>query len=315
MANLVYISSGSYNPDYENLPFDKIYLVDLKYSGKSTEKVQGLKMDALESLKFFKENHIQIDCLVLLRESQGEGGYTYNMCSDMVIGYFMSILPKTFILICNDVCYYDFRQNEKSKIPYYKDDVKFKKYETPNLVSLDLPYKMTQLFPGDSGYIEPTTFTEYLAGGPMHVYQMELQTQEEEYTIGKSLKIRCIKDSIWSHEDELDKLYISFYPKHQAYKDHFANNHSKAQYYKQMDFGQMLIEAHEHGYKHIGFTPHYWYQYDRNYQKMLEAFCLEKDPEMTIDFYYLNSWFKYRHIIKAVKTILRAKRSRYKTQL
>ena len=310
MANLVYLASGLYNPKYEDLPFDNVYLVNLGYTGKSTSKVRGLKMDALESHKFFKDNNIQIDCLVLLRESQGEGGETYNMCSDMVIGYFMSILPKSFVLICNDISYYPFRQNPERKISYYNNKwVKLSKGDSPNFVSFDLPYRMTPLSPGDMGYIEPATFSDLLPGGPMNVYRMDLETHIEEYRLGDSLNIRCIKDSIWRHEEELDMLYVSFYPKYEESRDFFVKGHGKVRYYRQMEFAEMLEDAYEKGYRHIGFTPHYWYQYDRNYQKMLEKFCLERHPGMTIDFYYMNSWFKYRHIVKAVKTIRRAYRA------
>ena len=310
MANLVYLASGGYKSQYEDLPFDKVYLVDPLCHGKRTHKVHALKMDALESHKFFKDNGIQIDCLVLLRESQGEGGDTYNMCSDMLIGYFMSILPESFVLISNDISYYQFKQSSVRKISYYNSPrYKLRKGESPNLVSFDLPYRMTLLSPGDTGYMDPTTFSNLLSGGPMNVYRMELVTHVEEYNICESLKIRCIQDSIWRHEGELDMLYISFYPKHEDSCDFFVKGNIKARYYKQMEFAQMLEDAHEKGYSHIGFTPHYWYQYDKNYQKMLEKFCMERHPEMTIDFYYMNSWFKCRHIEKAVKTLCRSAKS------
>ena len=101
MSTLVYIASGNYKIEYENLPFDSIYLVDIRAKCCDSKKVKILNMDALESINYFKSHNIEINYLVILRESQGEGGQTYNLCSDMVMGYFMTILPKSFVWICH----------------------------------------------------------------------------------------------------------------------------------------------------------------------------------------------------------------------
>ena len=100
-------------------------------------------------------------------------------------------------------------------------------------------------------------------------------------------------------------MYISFKPSYTPQKDFYTQHNPKASYYSQMEFGGILRKAFESGLNHIGFTPHYWYQYERNYQKMLEKECKVLNSNFTIDFYYMNSWYNCRHIEKAIKTLQR----------
>ena len=299
MRTLVYLASGSYKEFYETLPFDRIYLVNLAPKREiQSEKVVHLNMDALDSIEYFKKNNIRIDCLVTLRESQGEGGFRYNLCSDAIMGYLMPILKEEFIWICNGTDYY-ITINKKDQT----HNLKLKRCESLNYVSLDIPYLKTALTPDSHNYIDPAKFTEMHSTASMHIFSMQLNPIIREFKIGKSLTIRLIQDSIWRHADELDHMYISFKPSHDSQKDFYTKHNPKASYYRQMEFGEILRKAISIGVKHIGFTPHYWYQYDKNYQKMLEQECMFLNKDFTIDFYYMNSWYNCRHIEKAIKTL------------
>lgn len=313
MRNLVYIASGDCKPEYSKLNYDQIFLVDTSHGYSKKIVIKGkivyLKMDALESFNYFKSNSINIDCLVTLCESRGEGGQTYSMCSDVFMGYFMQILPQDFIWICNDSSYYQFSKYRKGLPSYYAytGKKKLRKMYGNNYVSLNLPYEMSELTDGMQGYITPKTFSSYLTkenGG--HVFKMHYVPNLQTINISEKLRIRFIQDSIWNHKDELDALYISFRLDHRPMK-YFFENISKVAYYTQMDFKEKLKESLIKGYTHVGFTPHYLYQYDKVYQRLLVDFAKDFLPNdyqpLTIDFFYLSSWFKIKHLLKAIKTI------------
>lgn len=317
------MASGNYRPEYERLEYDRIFLIDRKIKAFHSQKVTYLQMDALEARQYFIDNKIFIDCLVCLCESRGEGGESYAMCSDQFMGYYMPVLNENFIWICNDSSYYSFSENSKNHPPKYKGYWVYNRFrkqdQNPyqqiwklrnypyNLVSLDLPYVMTQLTENDPEYISPSVFSNLLSEyNPGIVYKMQLCTSiRPALSIGKT-EIRLINDSIWNHYNELDCLFISFKVEEKQTRDWFESI-PKVRYSKQEDFSSCLEEARKKGYKHIGFTPHYWYQYERPYQKVLEDFCLNnKDDIIMVDFFYLNSWFKTRFILKAAKTVERA---------
>ena len=137
-----------------------------------------------------------------------------------------------------------------------------------------------------------------------HVFRMSYSPSVESFSIPGGTTIRLVQDSIWEHYDELDHLFISFKLGYPPMKDFFEKS-DKVSYYEQMDFGAQLRRAESNGLVHIGFTPHYWYQYDRNYQKQLEDFLRELGRPMTIEFFYMNTRFGTRHIRKAVRTLQR----------
>ena len=301
MRTLVYLAAGDYKEFYETLPFDRIYLVSSERRRRiRSDKVVHITMDVLDSIEYFKKNNIKIDCLVTLRESQGEGGFRYNICSDAVMGYLMPILQEHFIWICNGTDYYNIIKKKDQT-----HNLKLHKCECLNYVSLDLPYLMTELTSDSLEYVSPSLFTDMDDSASMHIYSMQSHSNIKEFKVGKHLTIRLIQDSIWRHEDELDQMYISFKPSYSPQKNFYTQHNPKASYYSQMEFGRILRKAIDTGLNHIGFTPHYWYQYDRNYQKMLEEECKGLNSDFTIDFYYMNSWYNCRHLEKAIMTLQR----------
>ena len=302
---LLYVASGNYRPVYECLDFSRIYLVDNHMRRRPhSERIVELHDDALHAVDLLKNRGVSIDCLVCLCESRGEGGQTYAMCSDVFMGYIMPILSKDFVWICNDTKYYGFPSYRKGRPPIPQRHSRLRNSYGRNFVSLDLPYLMQEITEEDEGYLSPALFSNLIDQSNPHVFRMSFQPIVEEYILSDMITIRIINDSIWNHYQELDHLYISFQLEYPQMKDYFSEI-ERVSYYEQMGFIDMLRTSHSNGDSRIGFTPHYWLQYDRNYQKQLEAFIREVSTPMTIDFYYLSSWFSTKHLRKAVKTIQR----------
>ena len=317
IRTLVYIASGGYRREYEYLDYDRVYLVDPAVRGRfHSDKVKLLRCDATEAVEYFKKEGIRIDCLVTLCESMAEGGHTYATCSDTFMGYIMPVLSKDFLWICNDKGYYlpQYLSTRGVKIIYPGIRESLYGMRTRfgfNFVSLDLPYAMREIHEDDPEYLPPAMFSNHLSNENRgHVFRMNYSPSVESFNLPGGTTIRLVQDSIWEHYDELDHLFISFKLGYPPMKDFFENI-DRVSYYQQMEFGAQLRRAESNGFTHIGVTPHYWYQYDRNYQKQLEDFLLELDRPMTIDFFYMNSRFGTRHIQKAVKTLLREHQSRH----
>ena len=310
---LVYIASGGYKKDYEKLQYDRVFLVDTwAFPRFQSKKVQMLRQDALDAVKVLHANNIKIDCLVTLCESVGEGGQTYATCSDTFMGYIMPVLSKDFIWICNNRMYYPIQYrsiidpSKKHPTTIYNslsNNDRMRSRYGYNFVSLNLPYDMWEIYDSDPDYLSPALFMESVCeNNKGHVYKMRYAPAIETIILPGNITIRLIQDSIWNHYDELDYLFISFKLGYFPMKNYFENI-DKVDYYKQMEFGAKLRWADLNRLNHIGFTPHYWYQYDKNYQKQLESFIRGIERPMVIDFYYMNSGFNTRHIRKAAKTI------------
>lgn len=310
-STLVYIASGGYKEEYENLNYDRVFLVDASVRRRfRSNKVKLLRCDAMEAIEYFKKELITIDCLVTLCESIAEGGHTYATCSDTFMGYIMPILAKDFLWICNDIGYYppQYHSSRGERIVLNGKSETLYKMRTRygyNFVSFDLPYAMREIRGEDPLYLSPLMFSDELSNEKEgHVFKMHYSPSYETVELPGGVPIRLIQDSIWNHYNELDHLFVSFKLGYPPKKDYF-DRIDKVSYYEQMDFGEKLSWAKSNGFGHIGFTPHYWYQYDKNYQKPLEDFILGLEKPMTIDFYYLNTHFGIRFIKKAIKTILR----------
>ena len=73
MKNLVYFASGLYKEDYQNLPYDNIYLIDSRFRFNTNQQIKGkvtcLKMDALEAANYLIDRKIFIDCYLIYTSS------------------------------------------------------------------------------------------------------------------------------------------------------------------------------------------------------------------------------------------------------
>jgi hypothetical protein len=106
--NLLYLASGSYHPIYEQLNFDNIYLVDYKFvnnqHNSKDAKVKLIGKDALLAIDELKRKNILFDAVVSLNDGMLEGGGTYPIFSDAVLGYLNPLL-RDEVLVITDLKY------------------------------------------------------------------------------------------------------------------------------------------------------------------------------------------------------------------
>ena len=158
MRTLVYFASGCYRQEYQELEFDKVYLIDNCFKMRqqkepnfiNIEKVTCIGMDSLQSVKFLKEENIKIDCFVSLNEGLYEGGGKYAINSDLFLGYVMPLLKDKYIHIMN--------KNYYNNIYH---------------VTMDLPYNVEEIMEKDNRYLDPFIFSkDNYHYGHAKVYQM-----------------------------------------------------------------------------------------------------------------------------------------------
>lgn len=282
--NLLYIAAGPYLEAYSELPFDKLFFVekDDRYWARSYEDIpanaEWIDKDALVAIDELKSRGIKIDYLVSLNEGLGEGGGGYAMLSDEVMGYLSPILNDEFVLIC-DFFHYVFFERD-----HYKNfDWGFEKVE--------------ELKDGDSGFINPKTFTEsqqYNSGNYGHVYKMKRITKTRKIAINnQSVELNIIHGSIWDDEAKLDAMGLSYNPSMLA-GDAAYNSQSISDFFeskpkvfnlKDKTFDEVLIYCEQHQIKHLGLCP--WL--NGNYQKVVERLQgVLPQSLVRISFYHLN---------------------------
>ena len=89
MRTLLYIASGNYRREYEQLPYDQVILVDLRRFNQQPpfgSKVRCLQMNVLDAVSMLRKEGVKIDCLVTINEGLSEGGGSFAMLSDFMIG-------------------------------------------------------------------------------------------------------------------------------------------------------------------------------------------------------------------------------------
>jgi len=267
MTTLVYFASGPNKKEYQDLHFDKIYLIDNCFKkGKwnnvySEGKVICIGMDCLESIAFLKKEKVKIDCFVSLNEGLYEGGGSYAINSDMFLGYAMPLFKKEYIHIMNKN-YYNNRYN----------------------VSMDLPFKKEELFKEDIKFIDPTTFSsEQYHKKNTKVFQMRRIKNYLSVTLNSNIKLTVNHESIWNHFNKLDLVILSLFPQGQG---DFFKKFNKVININNTDYNSILELCVKNKTPNIGFTP--WLNgnytelfgvlnnYKKEYPKEITLFHLNK---------------------------------------
>ncbi len=201
MRTLVYVASGSYHRTYEQLPYERIILIDLhsRFAPLNNSKVRCLRMNVLDALELLKSEGVKIDCLVNMNEGIYEGGGTFAMLSDHMVGQLYPLLNDEFILICNLSIYTEL---ELKKIP-----------------KLDWGFDHIVLESSDERYIEPELFCNGFYDGDGNfapskkygkVFKMT-KAKNADYIsdIHPEIEIGIKHKSIWSDVDKLDAIGVS----------------------------------------------------------------------------------------------------------
>jgi hypothetical protein len=239
MKTLVYFASGPNREEYQELGFDKIYLVDncFRNAYQNSERIfsEGnvtcIGMDCLESIQYLKRNGIQIDYFVSLNEGLYEGGGRYALNSDMFLGYVMTLFKPRYIHIMNKNYYHGI---------YH--------------VTMDVPYIIEELEEDDPRYLNPCLFSkDSYHQGVAKVFQMTKQiTKDVKLEINSSITVKIIHDSIWNYYEEIDALVISF---SQQGQEDFFDRIPKVLNMNRMHIDEIFSYCKNRKIKRIGFTP------------------------------------------------------------
>ena len=268
MKTLAYFASGSDREEYQDLGFDRIYLIDNCFRRRggnefSNGKVKCIGMDCLEAIDYLRTEGTKIDCFVCLNEGLFEGGGHYALNSDMFLGYAMPLFQDKYIHIMNK--------------HYYQHHYK---------VSMDLPYDMEEITETDNRFIDPFTFViSAYHKGHAKVYQMTKSHSSQTITLDSFISLSIVHDSIWNYYDELDCLVISI--AEQGQQSGFFDRLPKVVNVNNKSIDDILSDCVQHKINKIGFTP--WKrgryisfidrleQYNEEYPKEIVLFHLNKN--------------------------------------
>jgi hypothetical protein len=263
MRTLVYFASGPYNKSYQELPFDRIFLVDNMFRGYQLlelEKVILVGMDCLKSIEYFKTQGITIDYFVSLNEGLGEGGGSYAINSDMFLGYVMPLL--------NDEYYH-------MMYPGY-----YGKYWN---VKMDLPYHKEAISRDENSFFDPMLFSTYAYNKDAEVYKMTKKRTELPILSSLHTRISIIHDSIWCDYDALDMLFLSL--KQQGQGDFFEHIPKVKAIERYTPITDILNFCNDHKLSSIGITP--WM--NGKYQNLIPTLKSWNKPYPSkINLYHLN---------------------------
>lgn len=281
MKSLLYLASGTYNPDYEQLPFDQIICVDYCSSAgrsypKQDTKVRFIQKDALFAVEQLRNEQVKIDCLVSMNEGLDEGGGIYPMFSGFLMGYLSPILKNEIVLICELEIYNNFRNG---------------------LASLDWGFqKKGEYVEGDSNYIDPRIFMNNRenASNKGQVFRMKKNREIKTISINDSIKkLQLIHGSIWEDRAELDFIGFSLTSLHDLPRTNNSSIRTPADFFKSkgiinthlMPFKEIISIARDKKAKNIGLGP--WNM--GNYQETIDLLKTEDLSDFeSIRFYHLS---------------------------
>jgi hypothetical protein len=290
--NLLYLASGSYHPIYEQLNFDNIYLVDHKFgnnqNGNSDSKVKIIAKDALLAIDELKSKNIRFDAVVSLNDGMLEGGGTYPIFSDAVLGYLNPLL-RDEVLVITDLKYQGSIKLARSvsKMQFGFDALKLNstspEFLHPSLFCYSMQHQHN-FFDNDFG----------------DVYKLRRSRKESSFKLPNGLKIKLIKDSIWRDAQQLDLLGLNINSKqalggHRGEKitsvnDFFFKSKNNTLQIRDLSFEAILKVCTEQNIKKLGLTPWLKGQYKALFEALnsKEAAVLDE-----ISFYHMrNTDFK-----------------------
>jgi hypothetical protein len=280
---LLYLASGGYKPEYEDLPFDHLYFVDGNSNFKKSypedhSKITFLGMDALLAIDHLKSKQVKIDCLVIINEGLYQGGGSYPLFSDFLIGYLSPLLKDEYLLIC-DLNYYNSNLNAVTKMDWGHKNIK----------------KLTS---EDNGYINPKLFTSYREFSPDVAFGNVLVMEKERKVTSlnsdsKGLKIEIVHGSIWEDEDNLDFIGLNLRSKHQLVGRAngrqnvvaFFESKPKVHNIKEKHFSEIMDTCIKSDVKRVGLVA--WN--NGNYEEIVNLInALPSNNLESIRFYHLN---------------------------
>ena len=200
---LLYLASGPYSQAYENLPYEKVILVDrstsyANYKVPNNSKVEFWNIDALKAVGEIAKKGLLIDCLVSVNEGLDEGGGDYVIFSEFLMGYLGPFLADD-VMVITDISYYG---AAKVKDHIAKMDWGFE--------------KIKKLQPSDAEYINPSIFSsEKILNRTVKdaeygdVFLLRRTFSKISKKIGR-IQMHLIHGSIWKDSPTFDAIGLGF---------------------------------------------------------------------------------------------------------
>jgi hypothetical protein len=264
-TSLLYLASGKYRSEYENLPYDKVILVDrsIRINDKVPlgSKVTLIPRDALPGIRKLKEyKDLKINCLVSVNEGLYGGGGDYPIFSDFLLGYLSPILADELLVIT---------------------DINFLKAAeiAKNVRKMNWGFNKIRIGSNHPRYIDPRNFTTY--GGEERpnygdVFLLTRINGRIPLPLNEKLPVELMHGSIWEHEQSLDLLGINLRPRENENArysiNRFFQSHNKVYNIHSKSIEEILAHAEDRKVEYLGLTP--WMKGDyghvieflRNYQ-------------------------------------------------
>ena len=247
MSVLLYLASGNYRPEYEELEYDKIILVDRSFNSKfprpANSKVELIWGDALDAIKKLKRREdLRIDCLVSVNEGLFEGGGDYVIFSEFLLGYLSPILSDE-LLVITDISYYNVAAIGKK------------------VAKMDWGFESVKVEREHPQYIYPGIFTTYEDDNNPdygNVFLLKRKKNQTALPISPRLDINVVHGSIWEDEDRMDLLGFNIRPRRdRGYRriNEFFQNIEGLYDIHGKSIEEILAYAEENKVKHLGLTP------------------------------------------------------------
>jgi hypothetical protein len=250
--------------------------------------VKLIGKDALLAIDELKRKNILFDAVVSLNDGMLEGGGTYPIFSDAVLGYLNPLL-RDEVLVITDLKYQGSIKLARSvsKMQFGFDALKLNSTSPDFLHPSLFCYSKQQqhnFFDNDFG----------------DVYKLRRSRKESSFKLHNGLKIKLIKDSIWRDAQQLDLLGLNINSKqalggHRGEKitsvnDFFFKSKNNTLQIRDLSFEAILKVCTEQNIKKLGLTPWLKGQYKALFEALnsKEAAVLDE-----ISFYHMrNTDFK-----------------------
>jgi len=277
---LVYLASGPNREEYENLPYDKVILIDYNYfkNDQFGDKVECWSCNVIEAVERFHQRNMKINCLVNINEGLQEGGGSFVMLSDFMMGYLSPLLKDEFILVTN--------------LPYYQSVHIYGKIK-----KLDWGFDFTQISRDEPDFVDPWQFSHYSRGRSMgkegfgEVFRLRRIQKSKVLHLNPALDVRIKQESIWKDAHKLDFIGVSISSAKALLK---MNTRDVKSFFLQKDnthdirgnsMFRILEYCESHEILSIGLMP--WC--DGNYTEAIEAIIQHKAVYVKdITFYHLS---------------------------
>lgn len=280
---LLYLASGPYKTDYENLPFEQVILVDRLPNPRvmpKNSKVEYWRMDALNSIDEVSRRKLKIDCLVSLNDGMFEGGGSYPIFSEFLLGYLHPHLSDD-LLVITDLNYYKSLRISKiiGKMDWGFTSSVVKSNNDDFINPLIFSYGMNQencKHINDFGNVFKLKRDRKIYSNKIHAHQISVR-----------------HTSIWEDEDELDFIGLSMptdntEPNRRSFgriEWNFFNQKHKVYSIRSISFQEVINLAIRNDAKKIGLLP--WL--NGNYSEVLQV-LRDNNVEGGLDirFYHLQ---------------------------